>query len=72
MKKSLYNGGGLVTKLYPTLAIPWTVAHQAPPSTGFPKQEYWRGLPFPSPGDLHDSGIKPESSAIAGGLLNCR
>ena len=47
-------------------AIPWTVAHQAPLSMGFPKQEYWSGLPFPSPGDLHNPGIKLESPALAG------
>ena len=40
---------------------PWTVAHQAPPSMGFSRQEYWGGLPFPSPGELPDPGIKPES-----------
>ena len=45
---------------------PWTVAHQAPPPMGFSKQEYWSGLPFPSPGDLHDPGIKPTSPALAG------
>ena len=39
-------------------ATPWTVAHQAPPSMGFSNQEYWSGLPFPSPGDLPDAGIK--------------
>ena len=38
---------------------PWTVAHQAPLSMGFSRQEYWSGLPFPSPGDLPDPGIKP-------------
>ena len=38
--------------------IPWTVAHQAPLSMGFPRQEYWSGLPFPSPGDLPDPRIK--------------
>ena len=38
---------------------PWTVAYQAPLSTGFSRQEYWSGLPFPSPGDLPDPGIKP-------------
>ena len=43
---------------------PWTVAHQAPPSMGFSRQEYWRGLPFPSPGDLPDPGIKPRSLAL--------
>ena len=40
---------------------PWTVAYQAPASLGFSKQEYWSGLPFPSPGDLPDPGIEPES-----------
>ena len=40
---------------------PWTVAHQAPPAMGFSKQEYWSGLPFPSPGDLSDPGIEPVS-----------
>ena len=39
-------------------AIPWTVAHQAAMFMGFPKQEYWSGLPFPSPGALPDPGIK--------------
>jgi len=42
-------------QLFATL---WTVAHQAPLSMGFPKQEYWSGLPFPSPGDLLDPGIE--------------
>ena len=52
---------------------PWTVAHQAPLSVGFSRQEYWSGLPFPSPGDLLDPffqgfnpGIKPMSPALAG------
>ena len=51
-----------------TSATPWTVACQAPLSMGFPRQEYWSGLPFPSPGDLPDPGIKPtspESPALA-------
>ena len=52
---------GRVAKSSPTLATPWTVAHQAPLSMGFPSQEYWSGLPFPSLRDLPDSGIKPES-----------
>ena len=38
-------------------ATPWTVAHQAPPSVGLFRQEYWSGLPFPFPGDLSDPGI---------------
>ena len=40
---------------------PWTVAHQSPLSMGFSRQEYWSGLPFPSPGDLPNPGIKPMS-----------
>ena len=52
---------GLVTKLCLTLAIPWTITCQAPPSTGFSRQEYWSGLPFPSPGDRPDPGIEPRS-----------
>ena len=42
-------------------ATSWTVAHQAPLSVGFPRQGYWSGLPFPSPGDLPDPGIEPQS-----------
>ena len=57
-------GGGLVTKWYPTLATPWTLACQAPLSMGFYRQEYWSGLPFPSPGDLPNPGIKPRSPAL--------
>ena len=45
----------------PTLAIPWTVARQAPLSMEFSRQEYWSGLPFPSPGDLPNPRIKPTS-----------
>ena len=45
-------------------ATPWTVAYKAPPSMEFSRQEYWSGLPFPSPGDLPDPGIKPRSSAL--------
>ena len=54
----------LVAKLCLTLATPWTVAHQAPLSMGFSRQEYWSGLPFPSPGDLPDPGIEPWSPAL--------
>ena len=42
-------------------ATPWTVARQAPLSNGFPRQEYWGRLPFPSPGDLPNPRIKPAS-----------
>ena len=54
----------LVTPLYLTLFDPWTVAHQAPLSMEFSRQEYWSGLPFPSPGDLPDPGIEPGSLAL--------
>ena len=56
----------LVAKSCLTLATPWTVARQAPLSMGFPGEEYWSGLPFPSPGDLLDPGIEPESPVLAG------
>jgi len=45
---------------------PWTEASQTLLSMGFFRQEYWSGLPFPSPGDLPDPGIKPKSPAFAG------
>ena len=50
----------------------WTVAGQAPLSMGFPREEYWSGLPFPSLGDLPETGIKPMSlvsPALAGGFF---
>ena len=50
-------------------ATPWTVPHQAPLPMGFPRQEYRSGLPFPSPRDLPDPGIKPASPALAGGFF---
>ena len=48
---------------------PWTVAHQAPQSLGFSRQEYWSGLPFPSPGELPDPGIEPRSPALRADAL---
>ena len=51
----------LVTKSCPTLCNPWTVAHQAPLSMGFSRQEYWSRLSFPPPGDLPHPGIEPNS-----------
>ena len=50
-------------------AIPWTVVYQASLSMGFSRQEYWSGLPFPSPGDLPDPGIKPRSPALQADTL---
>ena len=47
----------------------WIVAGQAPLSMGFSWQEYWSGLPFPSPGNLSDPGIEPESPALASNVL---
>ena len=52
---------------------PWTVAHQAPLSKGFSRQEHWSGLPFPPPGDLPDPGAEPASltsPALAGGFFS--
>ena len=46
-----------------------TMAHQAPLSMGFPRQEYWSGLPFPSSGDLPNPGIELLSPALAGGFF---
>ena len=53
-------------QLFETL---WTVAYQAPLSMGFSRQEYWIGLPCPSPGDLPDPGIKSTSPVLAGGFF---
>ena len=50
-------------------ATPWSVARQAPPSMGFSRQEYWSGLPFPSPGNLPDPGIEPGSPALQADAL---
>ena len=49
---------------------PWTAAHQAPLSMGLFSQEYWRGLPFPSPGDLPNPGVKPRSPELQAGSLS--
>ena len=57
------DGGGLVAKSCLTLATPWTVAQQALLFMGFPRQEYWSGLPFPSPGDPPDPGTELGSPA---------
>ena len=54
----------LVTQLCLILTSSWTVACQTPQSMEFSRQEYWSGLPLPSPGDLPDPGIKPRSSAL--------
>ena len=60
-----------VTELATTerLSTAQAVAHQAPLSMGFSRQEYWNRLPFPSPGDLPDPRIKPVSPALEGGFF---
>ena len=66
---------GLVDKSCLTLVTPWAIACQAPLSMGFPRQEYWSGLPFASPRDHLDPGIEPRSPiwqavfCIAGGFF---
>ena len=59
----------IVSSLYRVLLFVtlWAVASQAPLSTGFPRQEYWSGFPFPSPGGLPHTGMEPESPTVAGG-----
>ena len=52
-----------------SFVTPWTVAHQAPLFIGFPIQEYWSGLPFPSARNLSDPGIEPRSSALQADTL---
>jgi len=52
-----------------SFVTPWTVAHQAPLSMEFPRQEHWSGLPFPSPGDLSNLAMESVSPALAGGFF---
>ena len=52
-----------------SLVTPWIVAHQTPLSMGFPREEYWRGLSFPPPGDLLDPETELKSPALAGGFF---
>ena len=59
MKKKVKSLSGV--RLF---VIPWTVAYKAPLSMEFSRQEYWSGLPFPSPGDLLDPGIEPKSPTL--------
>ena len=53
----------------PLFVTPWAAAYQAPPSMGFSRQEYWSGLPLPSPGDLPNPGIEPGSLALQADTL---
>ena len=52
--------------MFDSFVTPWGIVHQAPLSMGFPRQEYWSGLLFPSPGDLPDPGTEPASPALPG------
>ena len=61
--------GSEVTQRVELFATLWTVAHQAPPFMGFSRQEYWSGLPFPSPRDLSNPGIEPWSPALQADAL---
>ena len=64
-----YESESEVAQSCPTLCHPWTVAHKALLSMGFSRQEYWSGLPFPSPGDLPTPGIKPRSPTVQADAL---
>ena len=64
------GGGGVVAKLCLTLVTPWTIAKRVLLSVGFPRQEYWSGLPFSSARDLPDSGMGPRSPALQ--AISCR
>ena len=65
----MYGGGGLVAKSCPNFVTSWTVAHQVPLCIGFPRQEYWSGLPFPSPGDLPNPRDQTRVSCLASDSL---
>ena len=60
--KKFFHSLHVCSVISDSFATPWTVACQAPLSMRFPRQEYWSGLPFPSPGDLRDPEIEPVSS----------
>ena len=65
----ILNDPSEVIQLCPILCDPWTVAYQVPLSMGFSRQECWSGLPFPSPGDIPNPGIKPRSPALQADAL---
>ena len=66
---TLYHLHASVLRHVQLFATLWTVVHQSPLSVGFPRQEYWSGLPFPPPQDFPDSGFEPMSPAVAGSSL---
>ena len=63
------GGSGLIAKSCLTLVTPWTAAHQAPLSMGFPRQDYWTELLFHTPRDLSDPGIQHWSPALKANSL---
>ena len=67
LEKEMATHSGILT-----WEIPWSIAHQAPLSMGFPRQEYWHGQPFSSPGDLPDPGIEPASPVMQADSLPLR
>ena len=69
LAKTEISNKNVCAQLCPTLCDPMDYSYQAPLSMGLPKQEYWSGLPFPSSGDFPNTGIKPESPALASGFL---
>ena len=64
VKKAKGKGKGKSLSCVRLFATPWTVAHRAPPSMGFSRQEDWSGLPVPSPGELPNPGTEPGSPAL--------
>ena len=69
MSNKVVSSSSLSLRCVQLFVTPWTVAYQAPPSMGFSRQEYWSGLPFPSPRDLPDPGIEPKSPAFQADAL---
>ena len=66
---TIHVGGGLATKSCSTLVMPQTAIIWAPPPMGFPRQEYWSGLTFPSLGDLSNPGVESRSHALQAASL---
>ena len=60
----LYSSRYVCSVMSGSIVTPWTVSHKAPLSMGFSRQEYWSGLPFPSPEDLPNPGSKLESLSL--------
>ena len=72
MQRPEGRGHACALSVVSNFVTPWTVAHQAPPSMGFSRQEYWSGLPCPPSGDLPNPGIEPKAlmfPALAGSFF---